>query len=204
MPRVLAASSLPCDTHPGLACPRSAAGAPAARGRPRENHAPAVWLGAVAALARSIAAAAACAGRHRRAAAASVARAARAIAAFVPVAGAAPACAVASAVLRAAAVGGVWLQRGVQCRQSVLWLVHRIRLPQGLHPRLGRQHADQGPAGLPVRGLPVDLRRHHHRADRRRLRRTDQVPRGAAVLGAVVHPQLHPDGAHRLGRWLPG
>jgi Amt family ammonium transporter len=48
-------------------------------------------------------------------------------------------------------------------------------------------HRDREAARVRLHRLPGHLRRHHRRADRRRLRRAHEVLRGAALLGDLVH-----------------
>jgi len=57
-----------------------------------------------------------------------------------------------------------------------------------------------GHSGNGVRHLPDDLRHHHPGADRRRVRRADEIFRPAAVHGALVHLGLRPGRAHGLER----
>jgi Amt family ammonium transporter len=65
-----------------------------------------------------------------------------------------------------------------------------------------RRHLQQGrgDSRVRVRGLPGDLRRHHLRPDRRRLRRARQVLRRAGLRGAVVHLRYLPI-AHMVWFW---
>ncbi len=103
-----------------------------------------------------------------------------------------------------AAVGAVdrlWLQPGV-LRRGCVGRQPRQAVPQGRDSRIAGRHLHRRrqPAGVRVRRLPADLRRHHRRTDRRCLRRAGEVRRGAAVRGDLVHAGLPADRTHGVGR----
>ena len=74
----------------------------------------------------------------------------------------------------------------------------------GLVRDRGDVQQGRGDSRVSLRRVPGDVRGDHRRADRRRVRRADEVLGGAAVRGAVVHVRLPADRAHGLVLARPG
>ena len=104
-------------------------------------------------------------------------------------------------------LGRLRLQPGAERRRGARRLHRRLlaAVPRGRHRRLdGRDlHRRRGDPRVHLHLLPDDLRLHHPGADRRRLRRADEVLGGAPVLRPVVDLRLHADRPHGLVRRRP-
>ena len=96
-------------------------------------------------------------------------------------------------------VGDLRLQPRLHQRQR-LHRRFRPAVPAGPDDELGGGDVQQGRLHPRVHlvHLPAHVRGHHALPDRRRVRRTHQVQRGAAVRGDLVHLRVPADGAHGL------
>ena len=97
-------------------------------------------------------------------------------------------------------MGGIRLQ---PCFYRRLDEFNHRRLQQGVPVRDQARQPERGHSRVCVRGLPAHVRGYHSCADRRRVRRTHQVFRGALVHGVVADAMLCADRAYGLGRWIP-